>query len=78
MVDEVKISFGKGDLEDFNEVRLQIAKKMEKDKIIFLEQRGYKVVLNNTGEKDSRNQKMITILEADGYKVTKEKIKKDK
>ena len=66
------IAFGKNDLDDFKKVKAEVAKKQEQDMIKFLEQRGYRVMTNNTCSNQQRDERMIKILETVGYIVTKE------
>lgn len=73
MIQSVSVSLNPRDLEDFKKVRDETEARIIKDKINFLEQRGYKVVLNNTGSLEDRNDKMIKVLEANGYVVKKGK-----
>jgi len=57
------------------EEQAEIAKEMDmrlrKDKIKWLEDRGYRVILNNTNDNRNRDNDMIAVLVANGYTVTK-------
>jgi carbamate kinase len=57
------------------EEQAEIAKEMDmrlrKDKIKWLEDRGYRVILNNTKDNRNRDNDMIAVLVANGYTVTK-------
>jgi len=59
------------ELEDFKKVQAETKKKIEQDHIKYLEQRGYRVVLNNTNNNERRDLQCINILEANGYTVEK-------
>ena len=53
-------------MEEYNAVQKEVNIKMTKDKIRWLEDRGYRVILNNTKNNTNRDNDMIMILEANG------------
>ena len=57
--------------EEYQAVQKQVNINMTKDKIKWLEDRGYRVILNNTKDNTNRDNDMIRVLEANGYKITK-------
>jgi hypothetical protein len=54
------------------EIQSEMDRKLRIDKIKWLEARGYRVILNNTKDNTNRDNDMIAVLEANGYKIIKE------
>lgn len=65
-------TINKMELLEAQKIQADIAANNVKDRIKYLEARGYRVVLNNTKDNTNRDNDMIKVLEANGYKITKE------
>jgi hypothetical protein len=67
------INLSKKDMSEFELMQAENKKKMIVDKIKYLEALGYRVLLNTSGSNEQRDERMIAILEANGYIISKEK-----
>jgi hypothetical protein len=68
-----QVHLSKKDMSEFELMQAENKKKMIADKIKYLEALGYRVLLNTSGSNEQRDERMIAILEDNGYTITKEK-----